>query len=186
MQEARQFAPHGNLTTKFLANLADDGGGGILPRVDLAAGKFPLERQVLVGGTLGQEHKPIALDHGADNGDGSGGGHVILLNKELPRTATFRGVVCFLAMKTFVKVLLLAALLIVAIKFSPVLFIGALAGLIVAAVLGVVGISLVAALLAVVLALAVALSPIWIPVLVVLGLISLFRKSERTPPTVTA
>lgn len=89
-------------------------------------------------------------------------------------------------MKTFVKVLLLAALLIVAIKFSPVLFLGAIAGLIVAAVLGVVGISLIAALLAVVLALAVALSPVWVPVLVVLGLISLFRKGERTPPTVTA
>jgi hypothetical protein len=85
-------------------------------------------------------------------------------------------------MKTFVKVLLLAVLLIVAIKFSPVLFIGAIAGLIVAAVLGAVGISLIAALLAVVLALALALSPIWIPVLLVLGLISLFRKSERTPP----
>ena len=88
-------------------------------------------------------------------------------------------------MNTFLKVLLLAALLIVAIKFSPVIFLGALAGLIIAAVLGVVGISLVAALLAVVLALAVALSPIWIPVLVVLGLVSLFRKSER-PPTAAA
>ncbi len=87
-------------------------------------------------------------------------------------------------MKTFVKVLLLAALLIVAIKFSPVLFLGAIAGLIVAVVLGAVGISLIAALLAVVLALAVALSPVWIPVLLVLGLISLFRKSERTPPPV--
>jgi hypothetical protein len=89
-------------------------------------------------------------------------------------------------MKTFLKVLLMAALLVIAIKFSPVLFIGALVGLFLAAVLGAVGISLVAALCAVVLALAVALSPIWIPVLVVMGLISLFRKSERTPPVVTA
>ena len=184
--EARQGAHHGDLTTKLLADFADDGGGGILPRFDFAAGKFPLERQVLVGGTLGQEQKPIAFDHGADNGDGSGSGHVILLNKELLRTATFRGVGCFQAMKTFVKVLLLAALLIVAIKFSPVLFLGAIAGLIVAAVLGAVGISLLAALMAVVLALALALSPLWIPVLLVLGLISLFRKSERTPPPVTA
>lgn len=186
MQEARQCAPHGYLTTEFLADFADDGGGGIFPGFNLAAGKFPLERQVLVGGTLGQEQKPIAFDHGADNGDGSGSGHAALLNKELLRTATFRGVVCFQAMKTFVKVLLLAALLIVAIKFSPVLFLGAIAGLIVAAVLGAVGISLLAALMAVVLALALALSPIWIPVLLVLGLISLFRKSERPPPPVTA
>ena len=89
-------------------------------------------------------------------------------------------------MNTVLKVLLMAALLIVAIKFSPVIFVGVIAGLIVAAVLGAVGISLVAALFAVMLAVAVALSPIWIPVLVVLGLISLFRKHERPPPAVAA
>ena len=89
-------------------------------------------------------------------------------------------------MKTFLKVLLLAALLVIAIKFSPIIFLGIIAGLILAVVLGAVGISLIGALFAVVLALALALSPIWIPVLVVMGLISLFRKSERTPPVVTA
>ena len=85
-------------------------------------------------------------------------------------------------MKTFLKVLLIAALLIVAIKLSPVIFIGALAGLIAAVVLGAIGISLVAGLLAVLIALTVALAPIWIPILVVLGLISLFR--SKTPPVV--
>lgn len=90
-------------------------------------------------------------------------------------------------MKTFLKVLLMAAILILAIKFSPVIFVGAIAGLIVAGILGVVGISLVAALLAVLVAFAVALSPIWIPVLVIMGLVSLFRKSEeRTPPMMAA
>ncbi len=88
-------------------------------------------------------------------------------------------------MKTFLKVILIAALLIVAIKLSPVIFVGAFLGLIAAAVLGVVGISLVVALAAVLLALAVALSPIWIPVLAVVGIVSLFRKGERTPPVVT-
>ncbi len=83
-------------------------------------------------------------------------------------------------MKTFLKVLLIAALLIVAIKLSPVIFIGALLGLIAAAVLGAVGISLLAGLVAVLIAFAVALSPIWIPILVVLGLVSLFRR--KTPP----
>ena len=87
-------------------------------------------------------------------------------------------------MKTFLKVLLIAALLIVAIKLSPVIFIGALLGLLAAAVLGAIGISLVAGLLAVLIALTVALAPIWIPVLVVMGLISLFRRKE--PPVVTA
>ena len=89
-------------------------------------------------------------------------------------------------MNTFLKILLLAALLLVAIKFSPVIFLGSIVGLVVAVLLGAVGITLVMALLAVVLALAVALSPIWIPVLVVLGLISLFRKSERPRPVAAA
>ena len=89
-------------------------------------------------------------------------------------------------MKTFLKVLLLAALLLIAIKLSPVIFVGALLGLIAAVALGAIGLSLVAALAAVVLALAVALAPIWIPVLVVMGLISLFRKSDQKATTVAA
>jgi len=87
-------------------------------------------------------------------------------------------------MKTFLKILLIAALLIVAIKLSPVIFVGALLGLLAAAVLGAVGISLVAGLLAVLIALTVALAPIWIPILVIMGLISLFRRKE--PPVVAA
>jgi hypothetical protein len=88
-------------------------------------------------------------------------------------------------MKTFLKVLLLAAVLVIAIKLSPLIFFGAIAGLIAAAVLGVVGIGFFAGLLAVLLALAVALSPIWIPVLVIMGLVALFRRSERpaAPPS---
>jgi hypothetical protein len=87
-------------------------------------------------------------------------------------------------MKTFLKILLVAAVLIVAIKLSPVIFIGAVAGLIAAAVLGSVGLSLLALLAAVLLAFAVALSPIWIPVLVIVGLVKLFRTKE--PNVVTA
>ncbi len=91
-------------------------------------------------------------------------------------------------MKTFLKVLLIAAVLVVAIKLSPVIFIGALLGLIAAAVLGAVGISLVAVLLAVLLAFTLALSPIWIPILVIMGLVSLFRKGSNpaATPIVTA
>lgn len=90
-------------------------------------------------------------------------------------------------MKTFLKILLAAALLLIAIKLSPILFIGALIGLFVAGVLGVVGLSLVVALLAVALAFALALSPIWVPVLVIVGLVSLFKRNERnTPPPVAA
>ncbi len=85
-------------------------------------------------------------------------------------------------MKTFLKILLAAVLLVIAIKFSPVLFFLALAGLLAAVVLGAVGISLLAVLAAVVLAFAVALSPIWIPVLIVIGLVSLFRRDRSAPP----
>lgn len=92
-------------------------------------------------------------------------------------------------MKTFLKILLIAALLILAIKFSPVLFFFGLVGLFAAAILGVVGLSLLVALLAVVLAFAIALSPVWIPVLAIIGLISLFKRSGgngATPPPVAA
>ena len=90
-------------------------------------------------------------------------------------------------MKSFLKILLVAALLIVAIKLSPVIFVAAFVGLIAAVVLGAVGVSLGVALAAVLLAFAVALSPIWIPVLAIVGLVSLFRKADRTsPPVMTA
>ncbi len=89
-------------------------------------------------------------------------------------------------MKTFLKVLLLAALLIVAIKLSPVIFFLAFVGLLAAFGLGVLGLSLVAVLAAVALALTVVLSPIWIPVLVVMGLIGLFKKSGKPSAPVTA
>lgn len=84
-------------------------------------------------------------------------------------------------MKTFLKILLVAALLIVAIKVSPLVFVAALIGLLVAAVLGAIGLSLVTALLAVVIALAAALAPIWIPVLLIMGVISLFKRLNNRP-----
>jgi hypothetical protein len=87
-------------------------------------------------------------------------------------------------MKTFLKVLVIAAVLVIAIKLSPLLFLGAIVGLIAAAVLGSIGLSLVAAFIAVALALVVALAPIWLPVLCVIGLVKLFRTKE--PNVVTA
>ena len=99
----------------------------------------------------------------------------------------FSPVLCsFSTMKTFLKILLVAALLVLAIKFSPVLFCLALAGLIAAAVLGAVGLSLATALVAILLAFAVALAPIWVPVLIVIGLVSLFRRDNNTPPVAAA
>jgi len=84
-------------------------------------------------------------------------------------------------MKTFLKIVVVAAVLIVAIKLSPLVFIFALLGLLAAAVLGAVGLSLLAGCVAVVIALVAALAPIWIPVLVVMGVISLCRKLSDRP-----
>lgn len=100
-------------------------------------------------------------------------------------------------MKTFLKILLAAVLLLLALKISPVLFLAALVGLVAAGVLGVVGLTLIGLLLGVVVAFAIALSPIWIPVLIVIGLVKLFRRevepapaagaaTEPTPPPVSA
>jgi hypothetical protein len=91
-------------------------------------------------------------------------------------------------MKTFLKISLIVVLSIIALKFSPILFVGAVLGLIAAVVLGAVGFSLVLALVAIAIALALALSPIWIPVLIVMGLVSLFKKLNEKPaaPTVAA
>lgn len=85
-------------------------------------------------------------------------------------------------MKTFLKILLVAVILVVAIKFSPVLFLLALAGLIAATVLGAVGLSLLTALAGILVAFAVVLAPVWVPVLIVLGLISLFRRDRGAVP----
>ena len=92
-------------------------------------------------------------------------------------------------MKTFLKISLIVVLALLALKVLPLVVVGAIAGLLIAAVLGLVGISLLAALLAVALGLAFALSPIWIPVLLVMGVISLFKKlgdKPTTPPVIAA
>ena len=106
--------------------------------------------------------------------------------------ATFPVVPCFLGMNNFLKIFLIVVLTVLALKFLPVILVGALVGLLIAAILAAVGLSLVAALLAVGIALAMALSPIWIPVLIVMGLVSLFKKlgdkpvAPTIPPVLTA
>lgn len=88
-------------------------------------------------------------------------------------------------MNTVVKVLLVVVVLLVAIKLSPIIFMLAIMGLLAATFLGAIGLSVLALFAAVVLTLAVALSPIWIPVLVIVGLVSLCKKANRptqSPP----
>lgn len=90
-------------------------------------------------------------------------------------------------MKFFLKIVLVLALLLIAIKLSPLIFVATLIGLVMAAVLGAAGLSLLAIFCAIVAGILAVLAPIWIPVLIIMGAISLFRKPARqSPPPTTA
>jgi hypothetical protein len=93
-------------------------------------------------------------------------------------------------MKTGLKIFLVLIAALLVLKLLPVILVmggfslvGVLlvAGLIVAAlgVLVLLGVSVSVAVLVVALAVAVALSPIWVPVLAVIGLIFLLKKAKR-------
>ena len=73
MREGWQRPDHRDRATEFLPDLADNGSGGILAWLDLAAGKFPFERHQLVRRSLGDENAPVPLDDGADDRNGSRG-----------------------------------------------------------------------------------------------------------------
>jgi hypothetical protein len=80
-------------------------------------------------------------------------------------------------MNTFLKIALFLVLAIVAIKLFPLTL---ALGIILALALGgaiFVGFSVIAAILVVTLAAVAALAPIWLPALVVVGIIALFRKT---------
>jgi len=68
--EARQGAGNLKLTPELFTDFAHDRGLGGFAGLDLAAGKFPLQRQVLVRGALGHEHMTGAFDHGTNHGNG--------------------------------------------------------------------------------------------------------------------
>ena len=79
-------------------------------------------------------------------------------------------------MKTFLKVLLLVVAVILAVKWLPIAFVigGAVAALL--AGLAVLGVSLAALLLCAALAVGALLSPIWVPVLALVGVVALCRR----------
>src|SRR5258708_34792827 len=67
--EAWQGLRDDNVATQLLANLADNGGGGILLGFNLAAGKLPLERQVFVPPAVRQENAAPGHDHRTNQRD---------------------------------------------------------------------------------------------------------------------
>ena len=94
-------------------------------------------------------------------------------------------------MKTFGKVLLIVILALVCLRLLPLLMGASLLALAVlfgvaivlaggVAAVAATGLTAVAALLAVVLVVAAVLTPIWLPVLAIAGLVSLCRRSGKT------
>jgi hypothetical protein len=82
-------------------------------------------------------------------------------------------------MKTFLKVLLIVVAAIVAVKLLPVaLVFGCVAAFLLAA-LAVLGVSLAALALVAALVVAALLSPVWLPVLAVVGVIALCRRGGK-------
>ncbi len=84
-------------------------------------------------------------------------------------------------MNTFLKAVFLILIAILAVKFLPAIFaLGFMLGLTVVA-LGAVGVSLLAAVVFAATVLVGALSPLWVPVAMVVGVIILIRRSRRRP-----
>jgi hypothetical protein len=185
VKKTRERAANYNLAAELLLDFSNDGSGGRFAGFDFAAGEFPFEREVFVWWALRQKQVSIAFDQGANDGNRNGRWHRRLLNKAASDCATFLRLRGFRDMNTVVKVLLVFVVLLVAIKLSPIIFMLALVGLLAATFLGAIGLSVLAVFAAIVLTLAVALSPIWVPVLVIVGLVSLFKKTNRpsqSPP----
>lgn len=82
-------------------------------------------------------------------------------------------------MKQFLKVLLLVVLALIALKFLPLTFGLGCVLAVALIVLAALGVSIMAAATVVVLVLAALAAPIWIPVLLLFGLIAIIRKANR-------
>lgn len=86
-------------------------------------------------------------------------------------------------MNNFLKIFLLVLAAIIAVKLVPVtLALGGLLGLLLVGLL-LCGLSLVAVVAIATLALAAVLAPVWIPALVILGLIALIKRWGQRPAT---
>jgi hypothetical protein len=89
-------------------------------------------------------------------------------------------------MNTFLKVVLLVIAAVIAIKLLPLafavfcLFGGILIGLLA------LGLSALATMVGLGVAFVAVLSPIWVPLLAIVGIIALIKRSNRPPPAMTA
>ena len=93
--------------------------------------------------------------------------------------ATFRFHRGFAGVKAFLKILLIVVVALIAVKLLPLtLALGVGLGLAVVA-LAIAGVSIVAALMVAAIFLLALLSPLWVPVLLLVGLIALIKKLAR-------
>jgi hypothetical protein len=180
VDKARQRERDGDVASELFVNFADDGGAGIFARFDFPTGKLPFKRQMLMRRSLRNEDTSVMLNHGADNWNRR---RHVFLNKESRECATFLMLPGSFAMKTAFKIILIVAILLIAIKLSPIVFVLAMSGLLVAALLGALGLSLLAGFAILVFVLTAALSPIWLPVLAIVGLVALFKKLNEPSKT---
>ncbi len=90
--------------------------------------------------------------------------------------ATFREEPGFSGMKTFLKVLLIVVAVVIAVKLLPIAFVIGCAVAALLAGLAVLGVSLAALLICAALAVAALLSPIWVPILAIVGIVALCRR----------
>jgi predicted neutral ceramidase superfamily lipid hydrolase len=94
-------------------------------------------------------------------------------------SATFRWVVGYFCMNSFLKVVVLILVAIIAVKLLPaMLALGCVLGVAVVA-LGAIGVSMFGALCLASSVLLAVLSPVWVPVLAVIGVIVLIKRSGR-------
>jgi len=97
--------------------------------------------------------------------------------------ATFRGGLGFQGMKSFLKIVLLVLVALLALKLLPLtLALGCLLALAIVP-LAVVGVSAIVILCGVALVVVAVLAPVWIPVLALVGLIALIKRCTRRPVT---
>jgi hypothetical protein len=90
------------------------------------------------------------------------------------------------SMNTFLKVVLLVIAILIALKLLPLtLGLLCLMGGIAVGLLAL-GLGAVAVIIGICIAAAAVLAPIWIPLLLIFGIIALIKRSNRPPPALTA
>ena len=101
------------------------------------------------------------------------------LSFSLSTIATFGHIPGFQVVKNFLKIVLLVIVAIVAVKFLPLIF--AFGFVLAGAIVGLIALagSAIVALLGSVLVLVAVTSPIWVPLLALIGIILLVKRSHR-------